>query len=79
MGLIAVEMIRKLSDSLILPFSPETYADELYFEFMEFQNRFAIELNNWNISLFRLELAISNFTLEARRFQSKLSEIDINK
>lgn len=79
MGLIAVEMIRKLSDSPILPFNPETYADELYIEFMEFQNKFGNELHNWNISLSKLELAISNFTVEARHFQSKLSTSDTNK
>jgi len=79
MGLIAAEMIRKLSDSLLLPFSVETYADELYVEFMEFQNKFGQNLNNLNIYLDKLELAISNFTLEARRFQSKLAKIDTNK
>ena len=78
-GIISGELLRRMSDSLILPFNLYTYARELEKEYNAFEVDYKIDLDTLNISLIELKASISNFTNTAKVFHERLEKVDKNK
>ena len=79
MAAIVAETAYTLSSSLILPFNCMTYANQLDREFVKLKDKYGSKLESLNISLDRLDLAISNFTSVAKDFHKRLEAIDKSK
>ena len=78
-GIINGELLRRMSDSLILPFNLNTYANELRKEYASFERDYKSDLDRLKISLSALDASISNFTRTAENFHNRLSSIDKTK
>ena len=78
-SIINGELLRRMSDSLILPFNLNTYAKELKKEYESFELEYKKDLDNLRISLVELKSSISNFTHVAENFHKRLDLIDRNK
>ena len=79
MTIIALELTRRIADSLILPFNIKTYAKELQKEFDTFKLTYNQDLINLGINLDSLGYSISNFTLAAKNFHDRLDLADKTK
>ncbi len=73
---ISTELIRRLSDSLILPFNCNNYAQELTEAYHEFEKANLQYLNMINVSVVYFKKSIENFTAIASDFTNRLSKID---
>ena len=78
-GIINAELLRRMADSLILPFNLNTYAKEIQKEYDLFEAEYKNDLDALNISLLRLKSSISNFTRVAADFHKRLESIDKTK
>ena len=78
-GIISGELLRRMSDSLILPFNLNTYAKELQKEFDAFELAYKSDLDRLNIGLSDLRASIGNFTKAAQDFHQRLKSVDKNK
>ena len=79
-GVIAAEMIRRLSDSLVLPFNLVTYAYEVEKEYNSFEKTHLDLLKNeLNITLEYFKEAVQNLILAAKEFHKRLNETDKTK
>lgn len=78
-GIISGELLRRMSDSLILPFNLNTYAKELRKEYDAFESEYKSDLHSLNISLLELRASVDNFTKTARDFHERLSMVNKNK
>lgn len=79
MTTIIGEMTRRVSEALILPFDCVTYAKSIENEFKGFINNYKADLDDFQIDLMPLKLAISNFTRNAQDFHSRLNSLDKTK
>ena len=79
MTIIASELTRRMSDSLILPFNINTYAEELQKEFDYFKANYNSLLSSLSIGLDELSYSIKNFTLASQNFHKRLSQSDKTK
>ena len=76
-GIIAAEIIRKISDSLILPFNVKTYANELVREYKDFEEKHKNLLENeLKITLDYFRSSIYNLSAAAEDFHKRLSNVD---
>ena len=79
MALIISEMVRQLSDSLILPFNCIRYAKQLEIELGLLKYQFKKEIDNNVFSFTKLDYAISNFTRAAKHFHQLVRTLDKNE
>ena len=79
-GIISAEIIRTISDSLILPFNVKTYANELIREYKAFEekNKDFME-NELKIKLDYFRSSIYNLSSAAESFHKRLSAVDKTK
>jgi N-acetylated-alpha-linked acidic dipeptidase len=77
--LISGELIRRLADSLILPFNCSRYASVLKEEYQIFKNQYESDFKSLNIELKHVENAIDNFAIQSRKFHERLNKIDMKK
>ena len=78
-GTIAAELLRTLSDSLILPIDVVTYAKEVRKEFANFEKSYKPTMDSLEIKLDQFKQAIDNLNTEAANFQNRLDKIDRTK
>ena len=79
-GLVTAEIIRTLSDSLILPFSVTHYANVMIKGFKKFESEYKdIMENELNITLDYFESSIYNLSSAAEAFHKRLSAVDKSK
>lgn len=79
-AIIAAELLRTLSDSLILPFNFKIYANELIREYDDFEKEFKTVLNDeLNITLDYLRSSVYNLSSVADNFHRRLSGVDKSK
>ena len=78
-GTIAAELLRTLSDSLILPIDVVTYAKEVQSEYASFEKTYKPTLDSLNITLGQFKQAIDNLNTVAVNFQDRLNKIDRTK
>jgi hypothetical protein len=76
MATISSELIRRLSDSLILPFNCNNYARELEKALDQFEKTHSAYLNKMNISFDYFKASVHNFTLASSYFMKRLSKLD---
>ena len=79
MTIVIGELVRRLSDSLILPFNCISYSNEIQREFDNFVKENKLFLNELNISLDMFELAVKNFSSSTFKFHQKLNQLDKKK
>ena len=73
------EVIRQLSEGLLLPFNCVTYAKDLEYEYSNFEKTYQADFEAFQIDLNPLRWAISNFTKSATEFHKRLDSIDKSK
>lgn len=76
---ILAELLRRLSENLILPFNAMTYSQVLENEFDRFKIEYVTELADLGVDLNQMKLAIGNFTKSANEFHQRLDVIDRKK
>ena len=78
-GIISAELLRKVSDTLILPYNFNTYAKQLMIEYEAFEADNKKDLDSLGIKYDDIKHAINNFTLAASNFHKRLNSIDKTK
>ena len=78
-GVIVGELLRRLTEQLILPFNVSRFAKELEKEYSSFEDDYKIYLAGLNIKLDQLEFSIKNLTKVSGDFMNRLSSIDKSK
>lgn len=78
-GIISAELLRKVSDTLILPYNFNTYAKQLMIEYEAFEDENKKDLDRLGIKYDDIKHAINNFTLAASNFHKRLNSIDKTK
>ena len=73
---ISTELIRRLSDSLILPFNCNNYAKELNEAYNQFESDNLEYLNKMNVTIVHFKNSIENFTSIASEFMIRLKNLD---
>jgi hypothetical protein len=76
---IIADLAFNVSTSLLLPFNPVTYGEELNYEFKQFENNYKDKLMQLNVSLNDLENVIQDFEKNAKKFSDRLHSIDKKK
>ncbi|CAF0930021.1 unnamed protein product [Brachionus calyciflorus] len=78
-GVIVAELLRRLSEHLILPFNVERFSKELKSEYTSFEREYKQDLLELNIKLDQLEYSIQNLTKVSADFTKRLKSIDKTK
>lgn len=79
-GIISAEILRTLSDSLILPFNLVTYANEVKKEYDLFEKAYSDLLENeLNITLKYFNESVENLILASKSFHQRLNDADKTK
>ena len=78
-GIISSELLRRMTDRLILPFNCVNYANELIKEYKHFEETYKNDLNQLNIGLDHFKAAVYNFSWNANEFHKRLDAIDKQK
>ena len=73
---VVAELARRLSDSLILPFNCNEYADDMKIMLVDLKLKYGADLNNQNIKLDGLEESINNYAKASKQFHERLNKID---
>ena len=73
---MAAESVRRLANSLILPFNVTRYATVLQAEFIDFQNEYQDVLDSLNIKLDHLKHSLDSFKDVAEKFHERLAQSD---
>lgn len=73
------ELLRRLSEHLVLPFNAVTYSQVLENEFNAFENENIAELTDIGINIDHMKWAVSNFSKSAKEFHKRLDNIDREK
>ena len=73
------EAIRRLSESLILPFNCKRYANVLKEEYFIFEKEYQEFFDKIGVKLDKLKSSIQSFGLEAEKFHTRLYSIDLTK
>lgn len=79
LGVIVGELLRRLTEQLILPFNVHRFSLQLEKEYESFKNDHKEYLNGLGIQLDLLENSISNLTLVSKNFHQRLNSIDKSK
>ncbi len=79
LAIIMTEMVRQISERPILPFNCVTYANELEYEYTNFEKAYASDFATYGINLNPLKTIVANFTRNARDFQQRLNSVDKTK
>ncbi len=79
MSIISSELLRRMADSLILPFNLNAYAQALQEEYDYFEGQYKRDLDALSINLESLKYAVKNFTLAAENFHKRLNLADKTK
>ncbi len=75
-GILSAELMRRISDRIILPFNSKSYANELINEFEHFESVYKEDFKNLNISLDDFRASVYNFSVNANDFHRRLANID---
>jgi hypothetical protein len=76
---IMADITFNVSSSLILPFNPITYSEQLNYEYKKFEKNYKEKLMQVNISLVDLENVIQDFEKFSKSFNDRLHSIDKKK
>ena len=79
LGIIVGELLRRLSEQLILPFNVSRFSLQLQQEYESFRSEHKNYLSGLGIQLDLLENSISNLTYVAAKFNQRLEKIDKSK
>jgi hypothetical protein len=80
MTIIVSEIVRKISDSVIIPFDCITYGKQMKIELDSLKVQYKKEINDLNLKSFKkINLAIENFTQAATEFHNRISSLDKNE
>lgn len=79
LGIIVGELLRRLSEQLILPFNVSRFSLQLQQEYESFRSEYKSYLTGLGIQLDLLENSINNLTLVAAKFNERLEKIDKSK
>ena len=77
--MISGELVRRLADSLILPFNCSRYASVLNDEYQIFKKQYQNDFKILNIELNHIEKVLGDFAQESRKFHERLNSIDKKK
>lgn len=78
-ALISGELVRRLADSLILPFNCTRYAHVLNNEYAKFKKVHLDDFKSLNLSFYHIEEALNSFELNSRVFHKRINAIDRKK
>ncbi len=78
-GLVSGELVRRLADSLVLPFNCKRYAKVLQSEYKTFKSNNGLQLEKLNVSLNHLEAALNQFEQVSHKFNARLNSVDRSK
>jgi len=73
---MSAELMRRITDNIILPFNCKSYANELINEVEIFQSAFEEDFKEINISLNDFRASIYNFSVNANDFHRRLEIVD---
>jgi hypothetical protein len=76
---IMADLTFNVSSSLLLPFNPVTYSEQLNYEYKKFEKNYKDKLMQLNVSLVDLENVVKDFEKNSRDFSNRLHSIDKTK
>ena len=76
---IMADLTFNVSSSLLLPFNPVTYSEQLNYEYKKFEKNYKDKLLQLNVSLIDLENVVKDFEKISRDFSNRLHSIDKTK